>query len=151
MCSPGGQEVERVRFGEGGLEALRKKRMEQLVKQAEEQKQRMAWPDRPITLTDSSFKGAVAMYPLILVDFWAPWCGPCKMVGPVIEQLAAEYKGRVVFGKLNVEENPAMASSFNVVSIPTMLLVKDRELVERITGAVPKSTLVSILEKHMGA
>jgi thioredoxin 1 len=131
------------------LEALRKKRKEMYVKQAEVEKERLGWPDAPLVLTDANFRETVALYPMVLVDLWAPWCGPCKMLGPIIEQLAKELKGKVVFGKLNVDENPQTASSFKVLSIPTMLIIKERELVDRITGAVPRSKLVTVLNKHL--
>ncbi|MCU0799928.1 MAG: thioredoxin [Candidatus Thermoplasmatota archaeon] len=131
------------------LEELRKKRREMYVKQADEEKQRFGWPDTPMVLTDANFRETVALYPLMLVDLWAPWCGPCKMLGPVIEQLARELKGKVVFGKLNVDENPQTASSFKVMSIPTMLVIKERELVDRITGAVPKATILQKLQRFL--
>ncbi len=131
------------------LEELRKKRMEMYAKQAEAEKERLGWPDMPIMLTDANFRETVALYPLMVVDLWAPWCGPCKMLGPVIEQLARELKGKVVFGKLNVDENPQTASSFKVMSIPTMLVIKERELVDRITGAVPKATILQKLQRFL--
>jgi len=131
------------------LEELRKKRMEMYAKQAEAEKERLGWPDMPIMLTDANFRETVALYPLMVVDLWAPWCGPCKMLGPVIEQLARELKGKVVFGKLNVDENQQTASSFKVMSIPTMLVIKERELVDRISGAVPRSTILQKLQRFL--
>ena len=132
------------------LEALRKRRAEVLLGQLKEHEARKAWPSAPIELTDGNFKDIVARYPLLLIDFWAPWCGPCKMVGPILEQLARDYQGKVVFGKLNVDENPQIPSSFKVVSIPTLIIVRERELVERVTGAVQRGRLESLLMKHMG-
>ncbi|MBN2204025.1 MAG: thioredoxin [Thermoleophilia bacterium] len=92
------------------------------------------------TLTDESFDKEIgdAATPMI-VDFWAPWCGPCRMVHPVIEEIAADHDGKVVVGKLNVDENPATASKFGIMSIPTIILFKGGEAVKKVIGARSKA------------
>ena len=95
----------------------------------------------PISLTDLNFKEEVLKYPYLLVDFWAPWCGPCRMVSPVIEQLAQEYAGRIVFAKVNVDENQSIAKSFAIQSIPTMIFFKNGKVFDVITGALPKTQI----------
>jgi len=85
----------------------------------------------------------------MLVDFWAPWCGPCRIVSPIVEELAEELKGKVVFGKLNVDENQRTAAEFQIFSIPTLVLLKNGVEVDRIIGAVPKRMIKAALEKHL--
>ena len=85
----------------------------------------------------------------VLVDFWATWCGPCKSIGPIIDELAKEYTGRVKMAKLNVDENPATPSQYGVRGIPTLILFKGGKILEQIVGAVPKTRLVSIIEKAL--
>ena len=99
-------------------------------------------------MTDSTFDSFIKQHPLILVDFWAPWCGPCRIVAPVIESLAKEYAGKVVFGKLNTDENPATSGRFNIMAIPTLLILKNAKLVDQVVGAVPKARLEETLRKH---
>ena len=99
-------------------------------------------------MTDSTFDSFINQHPLILVDFWAPWCGPCRIVAPVIESLAKEYAGKVVFGKLNTDENPATSGRFNIMAIPTLLILKNAKLVDQVVGAVPKARLEETLRKH---
>jgi thioredoxin 1 len=114
--------------------------MEERVK-AREGEQKEGIIDYPLTLSDDTFMDAVRKNPLIVVDCWAPWCGPCKMVAPVIEELAKEYAGKVVFGKLNVDENPRVATDFAIMAIPTMFIFKNGEPVDVIQGALPKPYL----------
>jgi thioredoxin 1 len=85
----------------------------------------------------------------VLVDFWAEWCGPCRMIGPLVEELAKEYDGKAVIGKLNVDENPGVASKYGIRSIPTLLVFKGGEVVDKIVGAVPKTMLAQKLDNQM--
>lgn len=105
-----------------------------------------------ITLTDENFQSEVIESDLpVLVDFWAAWCGPCRALTPVIEQLADEYQGRAKIAKLNVDENPAAASSYKVRSIPTLLVFRNGEVVDSIVGLAPKQTLEAKLSPHLKA
>lgn len=106
---------------------------------------------KPLTVTDASFQREVidSKGTPILLDAWAPWCGPCRMVGPIMEQLAAESNGRYRVGKLNVDENPRTAAQFQIQSIPTMLIFKDGKLVDRIVGAQPKPAIAARLLAHV--
>jgi len=108
---------------------------------------------KPVTITDASFAASVERSPLpVLLDMWAPWCGPCRMVAPLIEELAVEMAGRVRVGKLNVDENPATAARFGVQSIPTLLVIKEGREIDRIVGAQPKAAIMQRLERaiHTG-
>jgi thioredoxin 1 len=104
---------------------------------------------KPIVLTDSNFREEVSKYPLILVDFWAPWCGPCRIVSPIIEQLASEYAGRVAFGKLNIDENQQVAQSFGIQSIPTMIILKNSKVIDISVGALPKAQIQVKIQQHL--
>lgn len=85
----------------------------------------------------------------VMVDFWAPWCGPCHIIGPVIEELAAEYTGRVKVAKMNVDENPATPSQYGIRGIPTVILFKDGKVFDQIVGAVPKSKVEEMIKKAL--
>ncbi|MCL5788666.1 MAG: thioredoxin [Candidatus Marsarchaeota archaeon] len=108
-------------------------------------------PNKPIQLSDATFKSEVSKYPVVVVDFWAPWCGPCRMVAPIVEQLASEYAGKVVFGKLNVDDNPVTANEFGIQSIPTMLVFKDGQPVDGFIGAAPKAQIEQKFKPYISA
>ena len=100
----------------------------------------------PINITDQTFNQEVKSSPgVVIVDCWAPWCGPCRMVAPVLEQIAAEYSGRVKVAKLNVDENPMTSSKYRIQSIPTMLIFKNGNQVDRMVGALPRQEI----ERHL--
>lgn len=94
---------------------------------------------KPIHVSDAEFQDKVLNSDTpVIVDFWAPWCGPCRMVAPILDELATEYDGKIVVAKVNTDENPQWAMKFGVQGIPTMLFVRDGELVDRMVGAAPK-------------
>ena len=103
-----------------------------------------------LEITDSNFEEVVLKSGKpVLVDFWAEWCGPCRMVGPVVEELAKEYDGKAVIGKVNVDFNPKIATDFGIMSIPALLFFKDGKLVDKQVGAVPKHVLANKLEAQL--
>ena len=99
-----------------------------------------------LEVLDANITTLLAENSILVVDFWAPWCGPCKMMLPVVEELAAEYEGRVPVGKLNVDENPETCEEYSIMSIPTLLFFKNGELVERIVGAARKNDVQKVIE-----
>jgi len=102
--------------------------------------------DRPVPITDNTFGDEVISHPGgVLIDCWAPWCGPCRIISPLLEQIASEHAGRLKVGKLNVDENPLTASQYAIQSIPTLLLFKDGRLVDRLVGALPRPEI----ERHL--
>lgn len=103
-----------------------------------------------LALTGSNFKQEVLDHPgVALVDFWAPWCGPCRMVAPIIDELSQEYAGKLKVGKVNTDENMQLSAQYNIMSIPTMLIFKNGQLVDEMTGASPKNVLKARLDKWL--
>jgi thioredoxin 1 len=106
---------------------------------------------KAIEITDANFEQLIQSDKPVLIDFWAEWCGPCRMVGPVVEELASEYEGRAIVGKLDVDANPQVSSKLGVRSIPTLLVFKNGQLIDKQVGAVPKHVLAQKLEAHLTA
>jgi thioredoxin 1 len=106
--------------------------------------------EEPINVTDSAFEKSVLQSPVpVIVDFWAPWCGPCKMVGPILEKLAKEYSGKLVVAKVNTDEHSEWASKYGVQGIPTMLFVSGGKIVHRQVGALPERMLRDVVSQFM--
>ena len=132
---------------DGELRRIKEKKLEKLMG-PKEKKEEMPHT-KPVQVTDVSFKEAISSHPLALIDCWAPWCAPCLVIAPTVEELAKEYAGRVFFGKLNADENPTTAGIFQIFSIPTLLIMKNGKEVDRIVGLVPKNHIETRLEKYL--
>jgi len=105
--------------------------------------------EKAIEVTDGNLKETLSKNTVVVVDCWAPWCGPCKMMGPVIEELAGDFEGKIVFGKLNVDNNPKTSVEFGIRSIPTLLVFKDGKEADRIVGFGPKESMAAKFEKYL--
>ena len=118
------------------LEEIRAKKMRNLMSE-------MSTPniEKPIAVSDRNFDQTLKSYPLIVIDCWAAWCAPCRAIAPVVDQLAKEYSGKAIFGKLNVDENPETTQRFSIMAIPTLLVMKNSQEVDRIVGVISKSQL----------
>jgi len=105
-----------------------------------------------LPVTDSSFKQDVLESELpVLVDFWAPWCGPCRMVSPVVDEISEQYQGKIKVVKINTDENANVANQYGIRSIPTLMIFKEGQRVDMVVGAVPKTTLATTVEKYIGS
>jgi thioredoxin len=140
-------EIERLeREKDIELEEIRERKMKELTTKMKES--RNSEP-MPITIDDAHFDEMVQKHPMMLIDCWADWCGPCRMIAPAVDELARDYAGRVTIGKLNVDDNPQTAERFGIMSIPTLLIMKNAAEVDRITGAVPKHIIEEKLKKYV--
>jgi len=129
------------------LLAIREKKLRDLMSEVESGKSMGDWPGEPIAVNDGNLDSAVKQYEVVVVDCWAPWCGPCRMIAPTIEQMSKDYRGKVVFGKLNTDESIGVATKFGIMSIPTLLFFKSGKLVDRLIGAVPREHIEERLKK----
>ena len=111
----------------------------------------MAESNNVVTVTDSNFGEVTGGAGLTMVDFWATWCGPCRMIAPIVEQLAESYAGQITVGKLDVDANPRVAAQYGVRSIPTILFLKEGKVVDTVVGAVPRPALESKIQQHLAA
>ena len=107
------------------------------------------YPTMPLKVSDDDFDTVIQRFPVVVVDCWAPWCMPCLMVAPIVAELAKDYTGKIVFCKLNVDENRSMAMKYGIQSIPTLLVLQNGELVDQIIGAMPKGDLESRVTKNL--
>lgn len=125
------------------LEKIRQQRLEQIRSNLESR----SFPDSPLHVTDSNFNDLISKYPVVVIDCWAEWCGPCRKLVPVIESLAREMQGKIVFGKLNTDENQMTARNFNITAIPTLLVFRNGKPAGQIVGALQKEQLIERLNK----
>ena len=130
------------------LKIINEKRMKKL-QQILNEKELMKNIKDPLNLDDSSFFQTISKFPLLLVDFWAPWCGPCRMMSPLIDQVGKEYMGKLVVGKVNVDENPTISRQFGISSIPTLILFKKGQAVNKIIGSVSKNKIDEMVSMHL--
>lgn len=130
------------------LEEIKRRKLEQMKEQYLKGEKNMIedLPNSPLKITDADIDNAINRYHTVVIDCWAPWCGPCRMVEPIIEELAKELQGKIVFGKLNIDENPGTSTKHQIMSIPTLLVFKNGNLVDRLVGAYPKEELKKKLE-----
>ncbi|HUK28431.1 MAG TPA: thioredoxin [Candidatus Acidoferrales bacterium] len=125
------------------LEQIRERKMREMMSQ-------VSTPniEKPIVVSDRNFDQTVKSYPLVVVDCWAAWCAPCRAIAPMVDEMAKEYSGKVVFGKLNVDENPETAQKFGVMAIPTLLIMKNGQEVDRVVGILPKDQLAAKVSSY---
>ncbi len=132
------------------LDEIRKKKMEKMMSDMNKTPEpNIQYPEKPVVVTDSTVDSAASQYPLFIMDCWAEWCGPCRQIAPVLEEMAKELKGKAVFGKLNVDENMQTANKYRISAIPTLLVFKNGKLIDRIVGAYPKATLAAKIQKYL--
>lgn len=131
------------------LERIKRAKLQEMMKSTVSQKEGESALNKPVNVTDATFKEMIQKHPLVVVDCWAPWCAPCHMIAPVVEEMARDYAGRILFGKLNVDENREVAMQYQIMSIPTLLVFKNGKLVDRIIGAIPRQMLEPKITRHL--
>ncbi len=129
------------------LAAIRQKKAKELLELLDGKTVAEQVIDRPVEANDRNLSDLLSGHDLVIVDMWAPWCGPCKMIGPIIDRLAAKYKGKVLFAKVNVDQNPVISGQFGVQSIPTLLIFKSGSLIDRKVGALPQQALEALIDR----
>jgi thioredoxin 1 len=135
-------------YEDDALERIKRKKLREMFKRQAFKEgaeipraTRVSAVNKPINVSDATFTTTIQSHPLVVVDCWAPWCGPCHIVTPILEALATDYAGKILFSKLNVDENPRVAMQYQIMSIPTLLVFKDGRLVNRLIGAMPRPML----------
>jgi len=130
------------------LRLINEKRMKKL-QQLINEKELLRNIREPLNLEDATFFQTINKFPIMLVDFWAPWCGPCRMMSPIIDQIGKDYLGKLVIGKINIDENPLIARQFSISSIPTLMLFKRGKEVNKIIGSVSKNKIDEMVKMHL--
>ena len=130
------------------LERIKQAKLQKMMKSVAPEKRGTAF-NKPVEMTNATFKEMIKNHPLVVVDCWAPWCGPCRMVAPIIEELSRDYAGKILFGKLNVDENREVGTQYDIMSIPTLLVFKNGKLVDTIIGAMSRQTLEQKITRHL--
>ncbi len=134
------------------MQKINENRSEEMLKQGATTKTSpVVLSGKPVELSDANFYEVVGSHPLVVVDFWAPWCGPCRVVSPVLEQLASEMAGQATFGKLNVDDNPMTSQKFGIQGIPTILVFKVGQPVDGIVGAAPKQMIEARISPYISS
>ena len=130
------------------LERIKQAKLREMMKSVASEKQGTSL-NEPVEMTDATFKEMIQNHSLVVVDCWAPWCGPCQMVAPVIKELARDYAGKILFGKLNVDKNQEVSTQYGIMSIPTLLVFKNGKLVDTIIGAIPRQMLEPKIRSYL--
>jgi thioredoxin 1 len=128
---------------------IRHKKMQELFKGKSKAESQGGVLNKPIPITDATFDETIHKFPLVVIDCWAPWCGPCHMVSPVLEEIARDYAGRITVGKLNVDENQETAMKYRIMSIPAMLIFKNGKFIDQVIGAMPRQMLEPKITKYL--
>jgi thioredoxin 1 len=133
------------------LEEIKQRKLKEILRRSSEKDQepKESIPNEPIHVTDTTFTDFIQGHTLAVIDCWAPWCFPCRMVSPILEEMARDYAGKVFFGKLNVDENRAVAMQYQTLAIPTILVFKNGKLVDRIVGAMPRRLMEPRITRHL--
>jgi thioredoxin 1 len=130
------------------LEKIKQAKLQKMMKSVAPGERETAF-NKPVEVTDATFKKIIQNHPFVVVDCWAPWCGPCRMVAPTIEELSRDYVGKILFGKLNVDENREVSAQYDIMSIPTLLVFKNGKLVDTIIGAMPRQMLEPKITRYL--
>jgi len=130
------------------LEKIKRAKLEEMAHRVLQNPEGSA-SDKPIEVTDATFKETIQNHSLVVVDCWAAWCGPCRMVAPIIDEMARDYAGKILFAKLNVDENREVATQYEIMSIPTLLVFKNGQPVDRIVGAMPRQMLEPKITRYL--
>lgn len=133
------------------LEEIKQRRLKEMLRRLSGKDDVTKEPaqNKPVDVTDATFTNYIQNHTLTVIDCWAPWCAPCRMISPILEEMARDYAGKISFGKLNVDENRRVAMQYQTMSIPTILVFKNGKLVDRIVGAMPRRLMEPRITRHL--